>query len=184
MTYSVKPGKRDAGTAKCWVKPQPQPDNVSCGFLTMQTFEGVNKILVQLVRSWGCPTQLSGEAQKGPAHGGFGGQKIQNQPLAENHHSPLNWDALATVSDKDRCWERQTWFMTLCFILLGSSTFQAEEFHFKGKDSSQCLASSGKTKTTSVTSTNRYPLFITYLLREYLTSKSNYLKIYFSCHIN
>lgn len=103
---------------------------------------------------------------------------------AESHHSPVNWDALATVSNKVRCWGRQTWSMTLCFILWGSSTFQAEEFHFKGKDSSQCMASSGKTKTISMTSTNRYPLFVTYLLRECLTSKSNYLKIYFSCHIN
>ena len=111
-------------------------------------------------------------------------RKFKINLWAENHHSPLNWDVLATVSDKDRCWGRQTWFMTLCFILSGSSTFQAEEFHFKGKDSSQCMASSGKTKTTSVTSTNRYPLFVTYLLREYLTSQSNYLKIYFSCHIN
>lgn len=70
--------------------------------------------------------------------------------------------------------------MALHFILLGSSTFEAKEFHFKGKHSNQCMASLGEKTICAETSSSRYPLFLTYLFGKYLTSKNIYLKSYSS----
>lgn len=165
ITYSVKRGKRDTGaiSGKCRVKPQAQPDRMLAADSSPRKLSKEWTNTCSTCQKFRLPhwTRWWGRKRTGMAWL-WSTENSKSTFWAKSHHSTLNCDGLVTMSDEAKYWEADLIHDSPFHC---SSTFQAKEISFpRERHSSQCMASSGKTKIISVTSTSRYPLFLTYLL--------------------